>query len=333
MKRDLYWDTIKFVLIFLVIYGHAISGIPAFDRFNLAMYNFLYMFHMPLFIFISGRFSQLHDCNRYKKGILRIFETYVVFQLIRCLVQTFHGSEFTAAYLYTPNSIMWYLFSLMTWRLTIFFIPAKFLEHKGKVIPLCFGISLLAGFIPIGNAFALQKSLAYLPIFALGYYSADINVQSWIKAKIPSSIAAVTILAVFVTFYLINRNFASVTQCNAPYWDSKYPAIFKCFERGVFLASALILSAMVVRVVPCIKAFSTWGSMTLFIYLFHSFALREFLFPLIRSGILPVNDVLLPVYSMALLLVLVILSRISFLKILLNPISSWDKLDNSQEHH
>lgn len=66
MERDKYWDTLKFALIFLVVYGHVIGNIVIDTCFTRAMFNFIYTFHMPLFIFVSGRFSHYTDKNRYK---------------------------------------------------------------------------------------------------------------------------------------------------------------------------------------------------------------------------------------------------------------------------
>lgn len=51
MKRIEWIDIVKFIGIFLVILGHSISA----DNKQLEVYrNFIYSFHMPLFIFISG---------------------------------------------------------------------------------------------------------------------------------------------------------------------------------------------------------------------------------------------------------------------------------------
>ena len=67
MKRDLYWDSLKFVLIFFVVYGHIIAHYSELSRINMATYNYIYLFHMPLFVFVSGRFSHIRDKQKYKK--------------------------------------------------------------------------------------------------------------------------------------------------------------------------------------------------------------------------------------------------------------------------
>lgn len=47
-KRDTTWDAVKGIGIILVVIGH--SGCPAY------IHDFIYMFHMGLFFFASGKF-------------------------------------------------------------------------------------------------------------------------------------------------------------------------------------------------------------------------------------------------------------------------------------
>lgn len=70
MKRDLYWDSLKAILIILVVYGHMISPYAPDGSFNRAMCSFIYTFHMPLFIFISGRSSDCLSCQGSKSLII-----------------------------------------------------------------------------------------------------------------------------------------------------------------------------------------------------------------------------------------------------------------------
>lgn len=82
MGRDSYFDTLKWVLIVLVVYGHMISHCYYVGgTFSLAMYNTIYSFHMPLFVFLSGRYSQMSDRKKYLSGILRLLQPYLLFQL------------------------------------------------------------------------------------------------------------------------------------------------------------------------------------------------------------------------------------------------------------
>lgn len=326
MKRDLYWDTLKFSLMFLVIYGHVISGCSYGGRFNLAMYNFIYLFHMPLFIFISGRFSQIKNRETYKKNIFRLLETFIVFQIISSAILMIHNHEFSYKFFYEPNWILWYLVSLIFWRLIIFFIPMNWLSYRNRTIIISLSISLLAGFIPVSYPFALQKTLTYLPFFIVGYFSNNIDVKSKIS-KIPPYIAiGILIITFSILYFVINKNLSTVTHCCSPYWSSDVAhTLFLLIARCIFLITAFILSIMVMRITYTSKILSKWGGITLFLYIYHAFALREFLFPLIKTYNFSINEFSLMIYSIAITIILIMLSHFKFLSQLLNPISSWQQ--------
>lgn len=85
IERNSFWDSLKYLLMIFVVYGHMIETHVENSPFNQAMYNYIYIFHMPLFVFISGRFSHIRNSQRYLLRLLTIFETYIVFQFLRCL--------------------------------------------------------------------------------------------------------------------------------------------------------------------------------------------------------------------------------------------------------
>lgn len=51
-NRNPYWDTLKGILIVLVVLGH--TGTALGEK----ILSVIYSFHMPLFLFISGYFSK-----------------------------------------------------------------------------------------------------------------------------------------------------------------------------------------------------------------------------------------------------------------------------------
>ena len=80
-KRIAYWDNLKFLMIVFVVMGHFIlennSGIssPAFKSIG----TFIYLFHMPVFFFISGYFYK-------KQSALWNVLTYVLYAIVTKLV-------------------------------------------------------------------------------------------------------------------------------------------------------------------------------------------------------------------------------------------------------
>lgn len=326
-KRDEYWDSLKFILIFLVVCGHCIGSYSPSGGINRALYNFIFSFHMPLFIFVSGIFSHIKDKKKYKLGILRIFETYIVFQLIKAVPPILLDRDITLRYIASvvasPRYTLWYLLSLILWRLILYYIPEKVIRNYPIwVILTGILISLLGGYIPVGSEFSLQRTMTFLPFFFMGYYARDIEIKKYIE-KIPQFLAFAVLLSVFlIYFFLLNKPIGFVLMGKNTYWSNivGYTPLLLCLARGLFILSATIMGAMVMRLVPKRTFFSHWGTLTLFIYIYHSFAI-EALRLAIKHGYFPQSEWILLAMSVFITIGLILLSHIKLFNILLNPVS------------
>ena len=326
MKRDLYWDSLKFILIFLVVYGHVAPRFLEGSHFNMAIFNFIYMFHMPLFVFVSGRFSHIRDRERYKFSILRLFETYVVFQIVRTIFSVFLGSELTIDCLITPQWTLWYLIALIYWRLMVYYMPNTWLKKSKMLVIACFFISLIAGFIPIDYPFVIQRSLSFLPFFALGYYSYDLDVRKLVN-KIPLLCAIFLLIVAFFFFFIFfdDKSLAIVHYGTFSYWAYDFHHTMLLFlARCIFIPSSIVLGILVMRIVPTNGTLAKWGCVTMFIYIYHTFAINVLL-ELTKRNIIPQNEFWLFVYAIIITLGLLFLSRFKLLNYFLNPISSFRK--------
>lgn len=52
------WDNLKFAMILCVVIGHTLYYFYSSSAIAKSLYLFLYTFHMPVFVFISGLFSK-----------------------------------------------------------------------------------------------------------------------------------------------------------------------------------------------------------------------------------------------------------------------------------
>ena len=327
-KRDLYWDSLKFILIFLVVFGHILEHFSPDGSFNRALFNFIYIFHMPLFIFISGRFSHIKDRKRYKLSILKIFETYIVFQFLIILDYALQSgdplSPRWAIQFYThPQYAMWYLFSLAIWRIVIYIAPQRLLnDYRLCIICICFIISLLCGFIPISGNFAFQRTLAFLPFFFLGYYSADYNFKKWVD-KTPIYLSIIGVLFAFIIIYVyFNRHINHVICCALSYYSrAEVAPITFCSFRAMALIAAIIVGTMVVRLTAKKELFAKWGKSTLFIYCYQ-FITVTLTIVVVKHGSLPSNALFILLYTLVSVLILLFLSRFAFFRFFLNPFSN-----------
>ena len=282
----------------------------------LTVYNWINMFHMPLFIFISGRFSAMKDRKRYLKGMLRILETYIIFQILWRGGQLIKGGDFSIIDWLTPYYMMWYILSLVFWRLMIYVQSDMINERLSIWIFVSVLISLMAGFIPVGTTLSLQRTLAFLPFFIAGYCTRQIDIISHIR-RIPFVLAFVLLVFAFIILIPIGERvkMTDIFCCAISYPTWKY-----LIARVLFIISATCMGIAFMRIVPTYIKFAQWGKHTLLIYIYHAFG-TYMLFILFPKGILPSEHPWLLIYCCLMLTVLLFLSRFDFFHWLLNPIS------------
>lgn len=56
--RISFFDNARFLLMVLVVFGHLLQPFTIQNQWYNKLYLFIYTFHMPAFIFISGYFSE-----------------------------------------------------------------------------------------------------------------------------------------------------------------------------------------------------------------------------------------------------------------------------------
>lgn len=155
--RSAYYCNLKLLLIFLVVWGHLLEpnlSDPAAYR----LYRFIYLFHIPLFAFVSGLF--LKDSAGCLRQLRRMLPLYILCQAAAVALGQ--------ARWHTPWWILWYLLSLCCWLL----LSALFLRFpRGKwwILALSVAVGCVAGQIPwVGRPFSLSRTLVFFPWFWLG---------------------------------------------------------------------------------------------------------------------------------------------------------------------
>ncbi|MBR4793305.1 MAG: acyltransferase family protein [Bacteroidaceae bacterium] len=170
-ERDDYADFLKYLLIWLVVLGHFINYYQHTKGFG-GLYTWIYTFHMPLFVFISGYFSK-HISNYRRKSIDTLLWPFMVFQLMNILYTAIIPLEPLKENFFYPYHQNWYLIALFWWRS---FIPYRQFFKKSLVIALAFLISLSVGFFPEWSGFmGLYKTAYFLPFFVMGAYCEDLS--------------------------------------------------------------------------------------------------------------------------------------------------------------
>ncbi len=276
--RDDYIDALKGLLIFLVVYGHILEGNTPDGSVNCAVRTFIYLFHMPLFIFLSGMFSRVKSKERYLLSIIRLMETYAIFQLIHYVIPLpkNHGPISFNNYITFPTWTMWYILSLVSWRLIIYFLgEARLNNNKIKTMCIAIFISLAGGFIPVGYELSLQRTMCFWPFFMAGYYLNPDSVKKVIK-KVPLWLAAIICAgALAVLYFVLGKSLGHVIYGSHNYYSAS-SELKGLLMRFMFFLAAITLSIAVMRLTPNCKLLANIGKKTLFIYIAHSFAAAVF---------------------------------------------------------
>ena len=198
-KRNPYIDIVKAILIILVLIGHSIqygSGQNYMNNqlfFNNVIFKFIYSFHMPLFIMISGYLSY-NSIN--KNNFFTILKTKISTLIIPIFIWTipillfklnefYSIREFIKLSVYTFSTNLWFLWSLFYLTILVKLIN-KFCEDNILIYIVIF---LLTFFIPdeiIFKKFTLQFYLySYMYIFFItGYLFKKYNLLEKLNTSI-----------------------------------------------------------------------------------------------------------------------------------------------------
>jgi fucose 4-O-acetylase-like acetyltransferase len=233
------------------------------DPIRRAVFAFLYSFHMPLFIFLSGFFSKNMTHNKWLKTVYSLSLTYLVFQLFYTITTSFMGNTFDLVkFLTQPQSILWYIVGLILWRSLIYVVQLNSLKFV-YVFPL----SLLVSFALSRSldSHIILKLMSFFPYFVLGYYCTQGVIQTIRNTN--RAYAVVIMLLVFTLLYLYADNyllFAMFGDSGFSYYPPSHnPFLLKTL---VYLLS-ITMSACIINIAT--DKLHKWGDKTLPVYLLH----------------------------------------------------------------
>lgn len=202
-ERDYLFDNMKAILIIFVVMGHLVVNACKQDAIFNAIYCFIYMFHMPVFVFITGYFSKNVQKSRdvaVEKYLIPYFIFCIFLQVEDRILNIGVGKNLGFNLLY-PQWGMWYLIALFWWKLFIKdFVRIRF------ILPLSILVGLLSGFSrEIGSFLSIGRAVNLLFFFLLGYYCTKENVEK--LRKLPKILGVIPIVitglcAYFMTYRL-----------------------------------------------------------------------------------------------------------------------------------
>lgn len=300
-ERLFFFDNAKGILIFLVVFGHFLLDFRSHELTRFFV-DFIYLFHMPAFVFISGHLSRF--VSQSHRSQLKIILTYFIFNFLMMIYATNYLDQPIS--MLTPYYSYWYLPALFFWR----YLTPIIAGHR-ETFPIAIAASILVGFRPeFSNQLALSRIVGFFPFFLAGYLTSEIHIRNLVESRKPFHrwCGGLLLLACAVLFISVNRlNLQLEEFLFFPYLSPermlvRILLIFFCL--AVFAALAALLPA------DRCKIIGRWGRNSLAIYVLHRY-IPFWCKPLLLSTANPLQ-LLLVALSISLLTTLILgIDRVS----------------------
>ena len=215
-ERLYLFDNMKAILIALVVMGHLLTSVCDQSQVFEAIYAFIYIFHMPVFVFITGYFSQKPEKCR-TQAVEKYLVPYIVFcvllQVESRVLNIGIGEDMAFRILY-PHWGLWYLLAVFWWKLFI-----KDIVRIRFILPMSLVLGLMSGFSREFNTYlAIGRTVNLLFFFLLGYYCTRERVEKIRKCPKIISVCIIAITVIFACMLI----FSSDVSRSALYLRSAY---------------------------------------------------------------------------------------------------------------
>jgi fucose 4-O-acetylase-like acetyltransferase len=270
--RDPWFDNAKMALVLLVVVGHSWTLLPH-NAVDDHLYDFLYAWHVPAFVFVTGYLSRSfsYQPTRLWQLVRTVAVPYVVFESALALFRIYVGGERLEDLFRDPHWPMWYLSALFCWRLlTPIFKALPTYAAIGTAVV----VSLVAG-LYAGDTLDLARVLGLLPFFVLGLTATPARLER-LRAPWVRSAAVLVFCAIAVVTTWTDQ----LARTEWLYYRSQYGELDvsdgrAMLTRGVLLVIGTLGAWSFLALVPRVGGwFARMGAATLVVYLCHGFFIK-----------------------------------------------------------
>lgn len=320
--RDAAVDNARFVLITLVVIGHALTSMRSSAVIDV-VYTWIYLFHMPAFVFLAGLVIRRDsvDPGQGRKLISTLVAPLVIFTVLFQGLSTALGTQGPIDEgLLDPYWALWFIAALLLWRLSVPVLRAL----RWPVATTVVLATALSVAVDLPAVLSIDRFVVLAPFFAAGLALTPARIAG--LRRVPWRVAALGVLVL--------SGFAAT-------WAVDLPRGFILFTDGVgtgdgglapdvvaFLAVYLIAAAMTAALLALIprttSLITVWGARTIYVYLLHGFVIRVFrASPLDATMNTPVGWAMVVVASVALTVALSSDRAVRLAKPLVEPRVGW----------
>lgn len=217
-RRREYWvDYTKLFACILVVIGHLLQGLSKANiQWNNNLYDyintFIYIFHMPLFMCLSGylykKYTKITNWKEYlkfvKKKFINLGIPYVIFYISYVFINMIFSSSVNSQkgiqdllnIVTNPMPPFWFLYALFFIFLVIPILERIFKNNKNIIILILFLVNIINMYLQTG-IYAIDIVAEYAIYFYFGVYLSD-KLKNSYKSK-----NVTILLIVFITLSLL----------------------------------------------------------------------------------------------------------------------------------
>jgi fucose 4-O-acetylase-like acetyltransferase len=269
-ERVAYLDNARYWVMLLVVIGHSLTELVVMDSAK-GIYTWIYLFHMPFFILISGYTARhyIGDFRQIRRIVSTLIVPYLLVETSLQLITKHYDGKPAHLMILSPQWLGWFLAALFLWRMTTPIWRALKYPITTSIV-----ISLLAGLIEIPNVLALPKVLGLLPFWVIGLH---MNRELFLKLG-DWRIRIASVITLAVSFALC-QVYAHGWETQWLLWKARYsedPLDTGAWEgmmvRGELLLVGALLTFATLSLIPRARSITTvLGGRTFYCYLLHGF--------------------------------------------------------------
>jgi fucose 4-O-acetylase-like acetyltransferase len=271
--RDPWFDNAKMTLVLLVVVGHSWTLLPRAGATS-HLYDFLYTWHVPAFVFVTGYLSRsfVYSSQRMWQLVRTVAIPYVVFETALSLFKIYVGGEHMRDIFQDPHWPMWYLSALFFWRLgtPVFKALPTYVALSAAV-----AISLVGGMVA-DTTFDFFRICGLLPFFVLGLKASPDALERLREPRARHGAVLVLVAIAVATTWMDQL----VGTTDWLYYSYSYSALGVTNGHAVLIRAGLLVVGLLgalsfFALVPRAGGwFTRMGAATLVVYLFHGFVIK-----------------------------------------------------------
>lgn len=286
-ERSQKWDILRFFLIFTVVLGHAADNYTGAHEHIRSLFFFIYIFHMPVFIFVSGLFAKKNIQKKRFDKLFGYITVYIVLKIYVYLIKLLAGKDPELNFL-VEGGAPWFMLALFAFNLITIAVR--------KLPPVAvFSVSIVLAcvigyFNDVRDFLAFARIVVYYPFFYLGYCIDRNMLEEFCENKSRKIISAIILVATAVTVFVMgdeiywlrylltgrNPYYISIGDGNPVKTTPEINENLGFVFRLLYFAAVIIIGLSLIIIIPkktpygiCAKL----GQRTLSVYGFHFGAL------------------------------------------------------------